>query len=348
MNNQIGKLGYHIASHDMASMDHSEHTGVHQSKKEKEIELEQEKRITQIVLPFAALSFVAMMWDILSTYIPVIPPFPIPMELFNTILFLLSSAVLFVAGKVFFNAVGRFIRYLVANMDTLVGIGTLVAYGYSVIILLFPPVRPILQLPEYVYFDVVIVVIGFIKLGKYLELRSKLKTGQAIEKLLQLQVKRAVVKRDGKEIEVPIEEVVHGDIVLVKPGQQIPVDGEIVEGNSSVDESMVTGESMPVDKKIGDTVIGSTINKQGVMSLRATKVGSETVLSQIIALVESAQGSKAPIERIADAVSGIFVPVVLILSVISFLAWITIGSQFMPFQQAFSLGLVSLSEFIPI
>jgi P-type Cu+ transporter len=191
------------------------------------------------------------------------------------------------------------------------------------------------------YYDVTIVVIGFITLGKFLEARSKLKTGEAIEKLLGLQAKNALILRDGKEIELPIDQVMVGDIMLVKPGTKIPLDGIILEGKSSIDESMITGEPIPVDKGPEDTAIGSTINKQGSLQIKVTKVGSDTMLSQIIKMVEGAQGSKAPIERMADQVSAIFVPVVLVLAVVTLILWLLIGSQFMPFSQAFTLGLLS-------
>jgi P-type Cu+ transporter len=193
------------------------------------------------------------------------------------------------------------------------------------------------------YFDVTIVIIGFILLGKYLEARSKLKTGEAIEKLLGLQAKTALVERDGKEIRIPIEQVVKDDVFIVKPGEKVAVDGEITSGQSSIDESMITGESIPVSKTTGDLVIGGTINKQGVLHVKATKVGNETMLSQIIAMVEQAQGSKAPIEAMADKVSGIFVPVVLVLAVLTFLVWAAAGFLgFLPLVDALSLGFVAV------
>jgi Cu+-exporting ATPase len=191
------------------------------------------------------------------------------------------------------------------------------------------------------YYDVTIVVIGFITLGKYLEARSKLKTGEAIEKLLHLQAKTALVIRNGETVEIPIEEVVVGDVILVKPGQKIPVDAEIVEGASSIDESMITGEPIPVDKEKGQFVIGATINKQGSLKIKATRVGKDTMLSQIITMVEEAQGSKAPIEQLADKISAIFVPVVLVFAVIILMLWLVVGPQFMPFTQALTLGILS-------
>ncbi len=296
---------------------------------------------TAFVMPIAAVVFLLMLWEILAHSVAFLPTFPLSMDAFNRASFILATPVMFWIGRPFINGVVRFIKYRAANMDTLVGIGTLVAYFYSSIMLLFPEIKSLLNAPEGLYYDVTIVVIGFITLGKYLEAKSKLKTGEAIEKLLGLAAKFAVVVRDGEEIELPIGQVVVGDTIIVKPGQKIPVDGEISSGKSSIDESMITGEPIPVDKTVGDTVIGATINKHGAFQMRATQVGGQTVLSQIIKMVESAQGSKAPIERIADQVSGIFVPIVLVFAVVMLFLWTIVGSQFMPFSQSLSLGLIS-------
>lgn len=349
MNNEIAKLGYNLSSsHEMMDpnmkmegMDHSEHLGLSVSKDTKEKELEEQKSKTQFVLPIALFIFVAMMWDISARTFSFIPNFPIPMELFNTISMLIATVVMFWIGKPFINGVVNFVKYRVANMDTLIGIGTLTAYIYSVVVTLFPQAKLLLSLPDYTYFDVVIVVIGFVAFGKYLEARSKQKTGEAIEKLLGLQAKTAIVIRDGKETEIPIHEVVIGDKIIVKPGSKIPVDGKIIEGNTSIDESMITGESIPTDKIVGDEVIGSTINKQGSFIFQATKVGSDTMLSQIIKMVEDAQGSKAPIEAMADKISSIFVPVVLGIAFASLLSWIFIGSYFIGQSVAISYGILS-------
>ncbi|KKS91585.1 MAG: ATPase, E1-E2 type:Copper-translocating P-type ATPase:Heavy metal translocating P-type ATPase [Candidatus Collierbacteria bacterium GW2011_GWC2_43_12] len=183
-----------------------------------------------------------------------------------------------------------------------------------------------LKLPETTYFDVVIVVIGFIKFGKYLEANSKQKTGQAIKELLKLSAKVALIERSGKEIEIGIDAVQIGDTVIVKPGAKIPVDGKIIEGHTSIDESMITGEPIPVDKSIGDLVTSGTINNQGYIKFRAEKVGSSTLLSQIIKMVENAQGSKAPIEKLADTISAYFVPAVLGLALLAFLIWFLSGN----------------------
>ncbi len=337
-----GEGGKHIMPDGsvMSAGDHSAHLGLSQTKEEKLLELKEQKQKVEFVLPLAFLVFILMLWEIAGNFFDIIPKFFLPMDLYNPVLFVLSTLVLFWAGKQFLLGVWRFIRFGAANMDTLVGIGTLTAYIYSGILVLFPGVKVKLNLPELVFFDVTIVVIGFIVLGKFLEMRSKLKTSEAIEKLLGLQAKTALVLQAGKEIELPIDLVKIGDLIIVKPGGRLAVDGVIVEGKSSVDESMITGEPMPVGKNIGDKVVGGTINKQGSFVMRAEKVGKETLLSQIIKMVENAQGSKAPIEELADKISAVFVPVVLGISLLSLLLWLFFAPRFVPFDQALSLGIL--------
>lgn len=328
MNSEIDKYGYALSDHSMHS-EHDRHSVVVGSdisaKAAKLKELEESLKRVRVAIPMVVLSLIYMAWSIFL---------PISMEamaVINYTLLLFATISLFVIGRPYIQGIARFIRYRVADMDTLVGIGTFVAYIYSLIILMFAQ-----WLSSYIdtthhYFDVTIVVIGFVTLGKYLEMKSKLRTGDAIESLLNLQAKKAIVVRGGIEVEVPIEEVMVGDTLLVKPGQKIPVDGVVVEGNSSVDESMITGESLPVDKLIGAQVIGATLNKQGVLTIQAIKVGHDTALSQIIKMVEEAQGSKAPIENLADRIAAVFVPVVLVLSVITLVAWIVLGSPSVAF-----------------
>ena len=311
------------------------------SKKDKLERLEKQRQVVAFVLPISLTIFFLMMWGIAADFFKSLPPFFLPMKMFNLISMILSTVILFGFGKDFIIAVGRFIRTKTANMDTLIGIGTLAAFIYSSFVFLFPGTILRLGLAETTYFDVVIVVIGFILFGKYLEARSKIKTGQAIEKLVLLQAKTALVERGGREVEIAAEMVRLGDVIIIKPGAKIPVDGVIKEGSSSIDESFVTGESMPVDKKVGEAVIGGTINKQGSFKFAATKVGSDTLLAHIIKLVEEAQGSKAPIERIADQISAVFVPVVLVLAVITLIIWLSLGSIYLPFSQALAFGLSS-------
>lgn len=240
---------------------------------------------------------------------------------------LLATPVQFWAGSEFYRATIPALKHRTANMDTLVALGTTVAYIYSAFVTFFPDVVMNLGIDAMPYFDVAVIVIGLILLGRYFEAKAKAGTSQAIKKLIGLQAKTARVVRDGKEIDLPIEQVVIGDIIRVRPGEKIPVDGVIMEGESSIDESMITGESIPVDKAKGDTVVGATMNKSGTFTYKATKIGSDTMLAQIIKLVEEAQGSKAPIQRLADVVSSYFVPIVIMLALFTFGAWYIFGPQ---------------------
>ncbi|MCX6713039.1 MAG: heavy metal translocating P-type ATPase [Candidatus Vogelbacteria bacterium] len=248
-------------------------------------------------------------------------------ELFRNFWFqlVLATPVQFWIGLVFYRATIPALKHRTANMDTLVALGTTVAYLYSVFVTALPAVVEKAGIEPMPYFDVATLVIGLILLGRYFEAKAKAGTGEAIKKLIGLQAKTARVVRDGREIDIPLAEVIIGDLVRVRPGEKIPVDGVIEDGESAVDESMVTGESLPTDKWSGDTVVGATINKTGSFTFRATKVGSETMLAQIIKLVENAQGSKAPIQRVADTVSAYFVPIVMILAVFTFVGWYVFG-----------------------
>jgi Cu+-exporting ATPase len=238
---------------------------------------------------------------------------------------LLALPIQFWAGFEFYQATIPALKNRTANMDTLVSLGTTVAFIYSVFVTFFPSIVMNLGLEPMPYFDVAVIVIGLILLGRYFEARAKLGTSSAIKKLIGLQAKTARVIKGGKDIDLPIEQVVVGDIIRVRPGEKIPVDGLIIEGESSIDESMVTGESIPSDKSSGDTVIGATINKSGTFTYQATKVGADTMLAQIIKLVEDAQGSKAPIQKLADTVSSYFVPIVIMLSFATFGIWYIFG-----------------------
>ena len=235
------------------------------------------------------------------------------------ILFLLATPVQFIAGKSFYLGAWSALKNRTASMDTLIAVGTSAAYGYSV--------AAMLGLVQEQYFETAAVLITLVILGKYLEAIAKGRTSEAIRQLMGLTPKVATVIRDGRELEIPVGDVTVGDLVLVKPGEKIPVDGVVTEGGSAVDESMITGESIPVEKTKGSGVIGGTINKHGVIRFMATKVGGDTVLSQIVRLVEDAQCSKADIQRFADKVSGIFVPVVICLAIVTFLAWFFVLGQ---------------------
>ncbi|MEO2075631.1 MAG: heavy metal translocating P-type ATPase [Bacillus sp. (in: firmicutes)] len=236
----------------------------------------------------------------------------------------LATPVQFIVGKQFYVGAFKALRNGSANMDVLVALGTSAAYFYSLYIIISAIGSG--QMMFDLYFETSAVLITLILLGKLFEARAKGRSSDAIKKLMGLQAKTATVVRDGKELEVALEEVVVGDSILVKPGEKVPVDGEIIEGRSALDESMLTGESVPVDKTIGDFVIGATINKNGFLKVKATKVGRDTALAQIIKVVEEAQGSKAPIQRMADQISGIFVPIVVGIAVITFLVWFFVVS----------------------
>jgi Cu+-exporting ATPase len=233
--------------------------------------------------------------------------------------------VLFYSGYDFFTGAWAAFKHRSANMNTLIALGTGAAWLYSTFAIAFPSVFP--EGTSEPFYDVVAVVIALVVLGQALELRAKGQSSSAIKKLLGLQAKTASVIRDGKEIDLPVEEVLVGDVIQVRPGEKVPVDGVIVEGSSAVDESMLTGESLPVSKKQGDEVIGATLNKTGAFKFRATKVGKDTALAQIVKMVQDAQNSKAPIARLADTISGYFVPIVMILAVWTFVIWFVIGPQ---------------------
>ncbi len=326
---------------EMSPDEHAGHLGLNQSKKEKLAELSAMKGNVVSAIPLTLFSILVMGWEILSPF-KMIPDIPyVWTEFFHHLLPLMATYMLFVVGKPYLLGVWRFLRYGKANMDTLIGIGTAVAYIYSFVVTAFEePLRQFIDV-EHTYYDVTIVVIAFITLGKYLEARSKLKTGDAIEKLLNLQAKTALVIREGKEQEIPVSQVVHGDLMVVKPAGKIPVDGVLTVGSSFVDESMVSGEPIPVEKNIGDSVVAGTINTTGAFTFRATKVGAETLLAQIIRMVQEAQGSKAPIQALADKISGIFVPTVLVLAVGALSGWLLFGTSYLGFSQALSFGLVS-------
>ncbi len=230
------------------------------------------------------------------------------------VMFALATPVQFYVGRQYYVGAYKSLRNGSANMDVLVALGSSAAYFYSIPVVLG-------FLPGHVYFETAAVIITLIKLGKYLEAKAKGRTSDAIKKLMNLRAATARVVRDGKEIEIPTDEVTIGDVVLVRPGEKIPVDGVVIEGRTTIDESMLTGESMPVEKKAGDIVIGATLNKVGLIRFEATKVGKETALAQIVKLVEEAQGSKAPIQKMADQISSVFVPAVIIIAVITFLIW---------------------------
>ncbi|HDR7494456.1 TPA: copper-translocating P-type ATPase [Bacillus cereus] len=306
MKSAITKLGYKLEvkpDDQDASTDH----------RLQEIERQKKKFIISFILSFPLLWAMVSHFSFTSfIYLP-------DMLLNPWVQLALATPVQFIIGGQFYVGAYKALRNKSANMDVLVALGTSAAYFYSVY-LSIQSIGSSEHMTD-LYFETSAVLITLIILGKLFEAKAKGRSSEAIKKLMGLQAKTATVVRDGTEIKILIEEVVTGDIVYVKPGEKIPVDGEIVEGKSAIDESMLTGESIPVDKSIGDVVIGSTINKNGFLKVKATKVGRDTALAQIIKVVEEAQGSKAPIQRVADQISGIFVPVVVVIAIITFAVW---------------------------
>lgn len=302
----VKKMGYELIP-KQDSKDKMDH-------KEQEIKKQEKKFIVSLILTIPLLWTMVAHFEFLSfIYMPHI--------LMNPWLQLaFATPVQFIIGAQFYKGAFNSLRNKSANMDVLVALGTSAAYFYSLYLSIEWMNNGKVGSPE-LYFEASAVIITLIVLGKLFEVRAKGKTSQAIQKLLGLQAKTARVLRGSVEMELPIEEVIVGDTILVKPGERIPVDGEIIEGRSAIDESMITGESIPVDKVAGDKVIGATINKNGSLQITATKVGKDTALAQIVKVVEEAQGSKAEIQRLADKISGIFVPVVVVIAVATFLIW---------------------------
>jgi len=278
--------------------------------KARQAEIAQQRRYLILGLLFTVPLFLLSM----ARDFGLLPPGLSQATWMNWLMWALATPVQFYVGKDYYVGAYKALRNRSANMDVLIVMGSSTAYFYSVSVILG-------FIPGHVYFETSAVIITLIKLGKFLEARAKGRTSEAIKKLMGLRAKSARVIRNGDELQIPANEVVVGDIVIVRPGEKFPVDGVVIEGRSSVDESMLTGESLPVEKGPGEAVIGATLNKLGLLKFEATKVGKETALAQIIRLVEDAQGSKAPIQKLADQVSAIFVPAVISIAVITFLLW---------------------------
>jgi len=275
---------------------------------------------------FAALVSIPVLITAYPKFIPIVKDWS--METLRITWFgaaLLTLPVLFWSGSDFFTGAWAALKHRAANMNTLIALGTGAAWLYSVVAIVFPGIFP--EGTSEPFFDVVAVVIALVVLGQALEIRAKGRTSEAIKKLMGLQAKTARVIRNDVEMDIPVEEVLVGDVVQVRPGEKVPVDGVIIDGSSAVDESMLTGESLPASKKVGDEVIGATLNKTGAFKFRTTKVGKDTALAQIVKMVQDAQNSKAPIARLADTISGYFVPIVMILAVLTFVVWFDFGPQ---------------------
>lgn len=308
MQNKVKQLGYAaIAQQETANA---------RERREREIRRQKGKLILSAILSFPLLwSMVAHFSFTSWIYLPDLLMNP----WFQLIL---ATPVQFYIGKQFYAGAYKALRNGSANMDVLVSLGTSAAYFYSLYLTIdWAAMGSSMHHEPSMYYETSAILITLVILGKLFESLAKGRTSEAIKSLMGLQAKTALVVRDGQELTVPVEEVIAGDIVLVRPGDKVPVDGVVLEGVSSVDESMLTGESLPVEKKAGDAVIGATLNKNGMLRIQATKVGKETALAQIIKVVEEAQGSKAPIQRVADVISGIFVPIVVGIAVVAFLVW---------------------------
>ncbi|MDF2036429.1 heavy metal translocating P-type ATPase [Cytobacillus oceanisediminis] len=306
MKEAIEKLGYRLEQKQESKGEKVDH-------RQKEIEKQKGKFI------FSAILSIPLLWAMVSHF--EFTSFIWLPEMFMNpwVQLALATPVQFLVGGQFYAGAYKALRNKSANMDVLVALGTSAAYFYSIYLSILS-IGSEAHMVE-LYFETSAVLITLIILGKLFEAKAKGRSSEAIKKLMGLQAKTATVLREGKELKLPIEEVIAGDIVYVKPGEKVPVDGVIFEGRSALDESMITGESIPVDKTVGDLVIGSTINKNGFLKVKATKVGKDTALAQIIKVVEEAQGSKAPIQRLADVISGIFVPIVVGIAIVTFLVW---------------------------
>lgn len=315
---------------DHARMDHGNPSG------ERSVAFEM-----KFIIPMVIFSFLMMIWEVLSKNGIVPQMSETVYEGFHHLMPIFASFVLFGIGRRYIRATWIFLKTGATSMDTLVGISTIVAFIYSFAVTAFEKkLAPYIDVTSNFY-DVVIVVIGLIALGQFLEARAKRKTNEALQKLAELSSKSALIERDGKEIEVPIEKVEIGDVVIIKPNERVPIDGMIISGNSSLDESNLTGESIPMDKESGDVVFAGTQNFQGIIKIKVEKDSKDTALAHIIQIVEGAQNSKAPIERIADKISGIFVYVVIVLAVITFASWIIFTPGTFGFAKALALAISS-------
>lgn len=340
LNSAISPFGYSFedtaksaARMNMSEMDHAR---MNHGEDEKKMAFEM-----KFVIPMVVFSFVMMLWDVLvkNNLAPEMPE--TIYEAFHHLMPIFATFVLFGIGRKYIKATWIFLKTGIANMDVLVGISTIVAFLYSFAVTAFEvPLSRFIDVSSNFY-DVVVIVIGLIALGQFLEAQAKRKTNEALRKLAQLSSKFAVVERNGTEIEIPIEKVEIGDVVIVKPNERIPVDGKVVFGSSSVDESNLTGESVPTDKLPGAVVFAGTQNFQGLFKVQVEKDVKDTALAHIITIVDNAQNSKAPIERAADRISGIFVYVVIGIAVVTFASWLIFAPGTFGMTQAFALALSS-------
>jgi Cu+-exporting ATPase len=291
---------------------------------------EQEARVLRRDLILAAaFTLPVMLLSMLPMLASVHAVWPLSMSDTNALLLVLTTPVLFLPGRRFFSGAWAMLRHAVADMNTLVAMGTGSAYLYSLVVVLFPHWLDLQAGHGDVYFDTSATIITLILLGRFLEAKAKHRATDAIRKLVGLQPRTAHIIRENEETEVALEEVKPGDVVLIRPGERVPVDGRVIAGASSVDESMISGEPLPVEKREGDTAVGGTVNKEGSLTIEATAVGADTVLGHIVRMVDEAQGSKAPVQKLVDRIAAIFVPVVIGIAVLTFVVWMLLpGSVF--------------------
>ncbi len=316
----VDKAGYRVGrvpapqqNHGSAAAGEAEaEADDHQQARQREIEDLRRRAFISLSIGLALMAFMYL-------------PLHLDMRVVEPILLVLSTFVQVWAGARFYRSAWAVARHGSSNMDTLIAIGTSVAYGYSAFVTLWPGLAASLGFQHQLYYETAAIIVALVLMGRWLEARAKGRMSSAIKALMGLQPRTARVIRGGDERDVPLADVRVGDRVRVRPGEKVPVDGRIVEGSSTVDESMLTGESLPLDKRVGDAVIGATINGTGSFVLEATKVGGDTTLAQIVRLVEEAQGSKAPIQRLADTVSAYFVPAILVLALLTFVGWLVVG-----------------------
>ena len=312
----VEDAGYKI---DFSSIDKKSDSKSDRIKSETKTEYEKELQkdfIFALILSIPILLLnMGMMWDSFHSIIP------LSSAVINKILLILTTPVIFISGKRFYRIFWKNLIHFSADMNSLVAIGTGSAYIFSMLITLFPEIFSDERITSHVYFDTAAVIITLILMGRWLESRAKSKTGSAIKKLLELKPQKVWVKRNNQELEIDLNELIIGDLIIVKPGGKIPADGKITNGFSTVDESMITGESIPVEKTIGSKVIGGTLNKTGSFEFEVTETGENSVLGQIIKMVEAAQSTKAPIQKLADKIASVFVPVIILIAIITFASW---------------------------
>ena len=306
----LKQIGFHVPQEET------------ENRSSRDVEEERHRRETRqlsLKLVFSGVAAVVIMAGSMRSTLSFLPGWE--PATYHLLFFLLATPVQFWGGWQFYKGTWTGLTHGYADMNTLIAVGTTVAYAYSVFATFIPSALEVFGPQVAVYYDTSAMIIALVLMGRLLEAQAKGRASGAIKKLIGLQPKTARVEREGRELDIPVEQVVHDDILLVRPGEKVPVDGTLMEWPTTIDESMITGESMPVEKQVGDSVIGGSINKTGYFKMRATRLGKDSVLANIIKRVEEAQGSKAPVQRLADRVAGVFVPAVIGFAVIAFVIW---------------------------